>query len=337
MGKKKKDLTNLHLDLSNLKFYYGIPHCHTILSTGRGSPIEALEYGRHNGIDFMIITDHNGYLLDKISDKDSKLTKWQFLLKSIEKFNKKHDDFVGIAGFETHSDPWGDLNIINSNTYFRGTVNDINSLMLWLLAHQEAIVSINHPHKYIDKLTYNPYLNDYLKTIEVGNGSPPHKYVRYDKYYFSLLDKGWKIGAINSQDNHRINFGESENLTGIITNKLDVVSIIDAFKNYRTFSTESKTLKLYFTINSCFMGSTIECPNKSVLNFYIYAEDSKRTIQKIEIISKGGTIIKMVDDINLSKIKYMYSTESSGNEGWYIIKIYLTDNKQAMSSPIFIK
>lgn len=337
MGKKKRSVNRSELDLSNLKFYYGIPHCHTILSTGRGTPYEALEYGRKQGLDFMIVTDHNGYLYDQIADKDVKLSKWQFLFKSVEKFNKRHDDFVAIAGFETRSEPWGDLNIINSKTYFRGVVTDLNSLLLWLLADGNSLVSINHPHRSIEKLTYNEYLNQYLKTIELGNGSPPHKYSRHDKYYYSLLDKGWMLGAINSEDNHRINFGESENLTGIVANRLDKESILEAFKKNRTYSTESKTLKLYFTINSIFMGGILEKDIHDNLNFYVYAEDSNRIINKIQIISNSGIVVKEIDKINLQRIKYMCSLPKTTTNSWYVAKIFLDEKKEAISSPIFIK
>ncbi|SHI97155.1 hypothetical protein SAMN02745163_01139 [Clostridium cavendishii DSM 21758] len=337
MGKKKRRPNPLGLDFNNLNFFYGIPHCHTILSTGRGTPYEALEYGKRQGLNFMIITDHNGYLYDNILDKETVITKWRFLIRSIEKFNKKNEDFVAIPGFETRSEPFGDLNILNPKTYFTGIVNNINSLLLWLIADGSAIVSINHPHKSIEKLPISPYLNEYLKTIEVGNGSPPHKYSRHDKYYYNLLDKGFKLGAINSEDNHRINFGESENLTGLIANNLDTISIIDAFKKHRTYATESRTLKLYFTINSVFMGESIDRNSFDELNFYVYAEDSKRIINTIQIISNGGKVIHEICDINLKKIKYMYQLKLNKFNSWYIIKVFLDDKKEALSSPIFIK
>ena len=43
------------------KYYYGIPHCHTAYSTGRGTPLDAFEYGKENDLDFMFITDYNSF------------------------------------------------------------------------------------------------------------------------------------------------------------------------------------------------------------------------------------------------------------------------------------
>ncbi|MPQ44695.1 histidinol phosphatase [Clostridium tarantellae] len=337
MIKKRKLPEETNLNINDLKFYYGIPHCHTALSTGRGTPIEALEYGKKNGLDYMIITDHNGYLNEQIRDKDgSTLTKWKFLQKCLYKFNKKYDNFIALYGFESHSYPWGDLNIINADTYFNGTITNLNHFLLWLLSNENTLVSINHPHKTIEKLNFNLYLDKFICSIELGNGSPPNKYSRYDKYYFSLLDKGWHLGAINSQDNHRMNFGENENLTGIISTSLSKESIINAFKNRHCFSTESKTLKMFFTINSTFMGGNLTIYKNSNLDFYIYAEDSEKKINKIEILTNGGTIVKNLNNINLNRIKYIFKKNTCFQETWYIIKIYLEDKKNAISSPIFI-
>ncbi|MGL5244024.1 MAG: histidinol phosphatase, partial [Sarcina sp.] len=249
MVKKRKSFKTNKIDINNLKFYYGIPHCHTSLSTGRGTPMEALEYGKKNGLDYMILTDHNGYLKDTIRDKDGDiLSKWQLLSKSVSKFNKKYSNFIALYGFESHSSPWGDLNIINADSYFSGTITNLDHFLIWLISNENPLVCINHPHKSIEKLNFNLYLDNFISSIELGNGSPPNKYSRYEKYYFSLLDKGWHLGAINSQDNHRMNFGESENLTGIICENLTKDSIINAFKNGHSFSTESKTFKILFTI-----------------------------------------------------------------------------------------
>ena len=117
------------MSLKNYRFYYGIPHCHTSFSTGRGTPLEDLDYGRKNGLDFMVITDHNSYLSDTITVKNNKLTKWRVLRNVVEKYNKKHDGFVALLGFETRSNPWGDLNIVNTDNFFTGIVKDIRILL----------------------------------------------------------------------------------------------------------------------------------------------------------------------------------------------------------------
>lgn len=336
MSKKKRSSNNNSNDIniSNIKYYYGIPHCHSSLSTGTELPIEALEYAKHKGLDFMIITDANDSLTSSIEDKGDSLSKWKYLLKSIYRFNKRNEDFIALHGFESTSSPWGDFNIINTKSYFTGTVTNLNALAFWLLQDENSIVSINHPNKYIETLEYNPTLNQFINTMDIGNRNSQSEHARYEKYYFALLDKGWRLGAIHSLDTHKINLGETDNLTGIVCNSFDKSSLISAIKNRHTFSTESKTLKLYFTLNSVFMGG--EADNNTSLDFYIYAEDYSHKIERIQIITNSGTVIKDMPDINLNNVKYIYNKSSCNNEDWYLVKVFLSDNKLAISSPIFI-
>ena len=85
-----------------------------------------------------------------------------------------------------------------------------------MLNNNQAFVIINHPHKEIEKIQYNEIFNKFITSIEVYNGNPASKYTKHEKYYYQLLDRGWKLGAVNGQDNHRINFDQSDNLTAYI-------------------------------------------------------------------------------------------------------------------------
>lgn len=327
MGKNKS---------THLKYYYGVPHCHTAYSTGRGTPLEALEYSKNNGLDFIIITDHNSYLDKSASLTNKDITRWSSCKNIIDKFRKKNTDFLPIIGFETKTSSYGDFNIINSSTFFTGVVRNLNLLFLWMLNNPNSVVTINHPHKNILLLDYNEYLNKLITSIEVGNGCYPNKYVRYDKYYYCLLDKGWKLGAINSQDNHRMNFGDSENLTVILCENLNRDCVINAFRQRRTYSSESKTLKFIFKIDDYLMGDEI-INHSGRIRFKVFAEDVQRKINSIEIITNGAKTIKKISNINLNSIKYIYEHERSPKESWYVVKVYEDDNRIAISSPIFIK
>lgn len=333
MGKKPSDKSNV-LDLDSLKFYYGIPHSHSGFSTGRGTPIEAFDYARHNGLNFLILTDHNNYLTKTVRVKGNELSKWEAAKYLSARYNRKHENFLSIIGFESKTNPFGDINIVNSSRFFTGTVNNFQLLILWMLNNPTAFISINHPHRQIEHLEYNPILNKIITSIEVGNGSYPNKYMRYDKYYYCLLDKGWKLGAINGQDNHRLNFGDDENLTCIISRELTPSSLVSAFRERHTYSTESRSLILYFTINNVFMGSSVS-KNDTELNFSIFTQDPNYKISEIQIISNGGSIIKKIDDLNINRIKYLYKHEPNENETWYVIKVILASGKIAISSPIF--
>ena len=333
MGKKKSK-NNIVFDQNKIRFYYGIPHCHSNYSTGRETPTELYEYAAKCGLDYLFITDHNDFLNNK-SSKDGSSTKWQSLISICNKFKKSHDDFLPVVGFECKTQSYGDFNVINSKNFFTGTLKDLRLLTLWMINNPTAFISINHPHKNIMDIPYDPIFNNIITSIEVCNGNPSAKITYHEKYFFQLLDCGWKLGAINGQDNHRVNFDESDNLTVYIGNELSKEALIDAFRMHRTYSTESRFLRLYFTINNNFMGESIVTNNKK-LKFLIFAEDVKYRIKDIEIITNGGKLIKSINNINLNSIKYLYEHIPAENESWYVIKVYQSNGKIAITSPIFI-
>ncbi|WP_270214949.1 histidinol phosphatase [Clostridium butyricum] len=333
MAKKKISISNT-IDTNNLKFYFGIPHAHCAFSTGIGTPIEAFDYARHNGLDFLILTDHNNYLSKSVRIRGEEFTKWNASQYLSSRCNKKHENFLSVIGFESKTNLLGDINVVNPGIFFTGSVNNIQLLVLWMLNNPNAFISINHPHSSIEHLEFNPVLNKIITSIEVGNGSLPNKYQRYEKYYYKLLDKGWKLSAINGQDNHRLNFGDTENLTCVVANNLTIPSLIQAFREHHTYSTESRSLVMYFMINDLFMGSSIDSQSKE-LNFLIFAKDTNNKIIEIQILSNNGIIIKKISNLNLNRVRYIYKHEPENNERWYVIKVILENSKIAISSPIF--
>lgn len=331
MSKKKSKISNTEIDLNKLNFFYGVPHSHTTFSTGKGTPGECIEMAYRNDLDFLIITDHNNYL-----DKSPKLNKWQTTNKLVAKYNKKSSDFIVISGFEATSSSLGHFNIINSPNYFTGNVENITALMLWCLKDNNTLIFINHPHTNVLDIPLNKINNSLICSIELGNGTFGKKYTKHDKIYFSMLDKGWRLSAINGQDNHNLNIGKEENLTCIICNSLSKDNLIYGLKNHHTFSTESKSLKMYFTINNIFMGGTVTT-NESKLKFLIYIEDSIKKIDKLQIITSNNKIIKENSDLDLHKIKFIYEHRHALTEKWFVVKVTLYDKREAISSPIFIE
>ena len=333
MSKKKYVLNTNQVDINKLSFFYGIPHSHTNLSSNEASPMDYLEMAYKNDLDFIILTEHNNQLSKSFNSKNSN---WQHLIKLIHKFNKRSNNFLAIPGFEVNSTSFGHFNIINPKNYFIGDVDNITALVIWTLKDSHTLISLNHPTKSIENLEYNSFFNSCITSIELANGTYNKKYNKYDKIYYNLLDSGWKLSAINGQDDNKINIGKEENLTCVICNALTRDNIIYALRNHHSFSTESKSLKLYFTINSSFMGSTISCNPNDELKFFINAEDSHRKISKIHIISNTKKLVKEIANIDLHNVKFIYQQKANEDETWYVIKVILSDKREAISSPIFI-
>lgn len=332
---KSKHKNKVIFDQNKLKYYYGIPHCHSSYSTGKGTPLDLYEFAIKCGLDFLFVTDHNDFLANKTIVKERSFTKWEATNYFSNKIRKNEEDFLPIVGFECRTISFGDFNVINPSNFFTGAIKDLRLLTLWMLNNNQAFIIINHPHKEIGKIQYNEVFNKIITSIEVYNGNPASKYTKHEKYYYQLLDKGWKLGAVNGQDNHRINFDQSDNLTAYIANDLSRNSLIDAFRSHRTYSTESRFLKLHFSIDETFMGDTLSIYSSKV-KFSIFTEDIRYKIKEIQIISNGGTIIKKIEDINLNSIKYIYEHQSLNSETWYVIRVLQDENKTAVSSPIFI-
>jgi hypothetical protein len=329
LGRKKiKDIDNF--DKTNIKYYYGISNYDTIYSTGKASPIEAYEYAYKIGLNFMFTTDYNYYLSNEVYLKESKYSKFQGSKIYAARIRKKYTDFIPLVGFKCSTNSYGDINIINSNNFFTNILGDFKILALWMLNNIDAFITFSHPNKNTKLLPYNEVLNKLITSVEIND-----KIQKNDKYYYSLLDSGWLLGAISNYTNTLLNLSDSENLTACICNTLSTSNIISAFRERRTYSTESRYLKFYFTINDKFMGEEIFI-SSSKIRFMIFAEDIKYKIKELQIISNNGKTIRTIENINLNSIKYLYEHKKETNETWYIIKIIEDDNRVAFSSPIFI-
>ena len=335
MGRKKSYDIDI-FDKSNIRYYYGIANYDTVYSNGSLTPIEAYEYAYKVGLNFMFITDHNSYLSEDIYLRENSYSKFQASKIFSARIRKKYTDFIPLVGFKCTSSSYGDLNIINSNSFFSSNITDLKVLTLWMLNNIDAFITLNKANKNMKLLPYNEVINKIITSVEVSSKNIENKTIDSDKYYFNLLDAGWMLGAVNKENNNTFNLGTSESLTACLCNTLSTKNIISSFRERRTYSTESRYLKFYFTINDSLMGEEafLSSPN---IRFMIFAEDTKYKIKEIQIISNNGLIIKNIENINLNSIKYLYQHKKENNETWYIVKIIEDDNKIAYSSPIFIK
>lgn len=325
-------------------FYYGVPHAHTSYSDGIGTPTEAYEYARNNDLNFLIITDHLGRLIkselfdDKKSLYEGKLySNWEMLNIEADKINKKYSDFLALTGFEAKIKDYGDMNVISNINIPDKRRMTLKELYDWLCTDNAVIVSINHPRRNNETIPYSNKMNNFIKLMEVGNGSPPHKYRRSLDCYFDALANGWYIGAINGQDNHIANWGTPNNLTVVIADSLNVYSILNALKRRRVYSTESRTLKLTVSANNHCMGSILDLGKNDLLNLRIIAEDEVNSISKIEIISNSEDHPKEKLFENSYKAEWNLSLSVSTKSSWYVVKVIHTNKLIGLSSPIFTR
>lgn len=336
MGKHNKYDTINVFNLKDINVYYGIPNCYTSYSLGSSSLNDTLNYVYKNHFDFLMITDKNSFLPKPIYYNGNTITRWNYSCNLLKRFQKKKENFIVFQGFEAKIIPYGDINVINPNNFFIGDINDINLLIVWMIKNPDAFIIIKHPIKSILDLPYSKILNNIITSIEVCNGTFGVHYNRREKYYFKLLDLGWKLGAVNSLNTNNLDFGNNNNnVTGAILPKLSKGALIECFRKRNTFSSESRSLTFYFFANDILMGGIISS-NYDNINFSVFVEDKYYFIEKIDIITNEGQIIHSISNLKLNKIKYLYSHKLQENQTWFVVKIYQENGRIAISSPIFI-
>lgn len=330
-------------------FYYGIPHAHTCYSDGKGRPLDAFEYAKKKGLHFLFVSDHSNFLdgashsnyeYDSASKQymEKEGSQWHSTRKEAEFINSKYDSFSALRGFEMRWYFGGHINIINSPNYLNGKKQLLNprELSKWMISQGEIVSAINHPGRSFRMKQYIPEMDKLLNLIEVGNGAYPRPYIRTEDCYYRMLDMGWHLGAINGQDNHLDNWGDGDNLTVILAESLGTEELISAMKNRRTYSTETRTLKLKYKINNYWMGSVIHAARGDMLHFEISAEDEDNRIDKLQIITNGGKQVFEKTFGGEACIEWNFDLYVQAENPWYVVKVIHSNNKYGISSPVFV-
>ncbi|WP_244833099.1 histidinol phosphatase [Clostridium sp. BJN0001] len=332
MNKNKINNDNV-LTINDLKFFYGIPRCTSTSEHYNISTEQIFYYARNNGLNFIFLSDNNNLLLKRVSMQNKIMTKFEKMKYTALSYRRKHNHFIPLIGFQTSTSFLGNISIINSNTFFTGIAANIELFLLWCSYNNKSLIIISNNENNITNFNYNKYLNKIVQCIEVS-GSNKKNCSICEKNYYHMLDMGWELSAVSGGYKNILNSSNLHSTTCVLSQDFAKDSILNSFKLHRTYSTESLSLKFYFTINNHFMGGTIPKTDEKLF-FSIYAEDKNIKINSIFIISQNGIIIKRVENLNLNKVKYLYSHKPRMIEHWYIIKIVQENNKTAYSSPIF--
>ena len=318
--------------------FYGTLHNHSNVIEGIGTPSECYFYAREYGrLDFFGLADHD-FGIDSL--------KWNAIKEAAQKFNQD-GIFTTFWGFEWSSDV-GHVAVINANDYCSCKINPTNTfngLLNWLTTH-ECVAFFNHPGREdaegneFDHFTVVP--SEKFVGIELWNGRNDFSRYYYNDGYFpndgnksfyaEAIERGWRIGASGSEDNHRCDFGNyTQKRLAILADTLTRSALYEALKARRFFSTLDKNLALSFKIDGKEMGSIItsgEFPFKSRRRI-------RDEIFTMVQIYKNGSLFKVwntiTDEINIKDIL------QTADGDFYYVKVTQEDGDEAISSPIFIK
>lgn len=330
--------TLIHPTIGNYHIFYGSLHNHSLLSDGFGTADEAYRYARYQGgLDFFSLADH-GYSLTH--------DKWLMMKTAADKSNED-DCFVALWGFEWTSSWYGHCTITATEDYSTATNEDTKNfadLCRWLSV-RNGIAFVNHP----TSLTLDVYEQfdevptDKMVGIELWNKWSDFSVYYYNDglimddnlkgYYDELLTRGWKIGALGSDDNHGATWGTRTDFRmAILASRLTRDTIMTALRSRRFYSTLDKNIALSFTVDGKEMGSTVS-GNRHILRVRAYDMDNEVFTEVIIFDKNHYTAMHAL--LNTTAID-ISQTVTLDDNGYYYVKVTQADGDEAISSPVWI-
>lgn len=321
----------------DFNFYFGNLHAHTSYSDGMGTPSDAYSQVSTKGdMDFYALTEHGYYLQE--------LTNIHLWYKSIEEADSfyKAGEFVPLVGYEwTHAE--GHMNGYGTpKAASRDTQRNFTAFIDYL--HEfGGFAAFNHPNPEIqpnwNDFSYWSYADKVVSMIEVGSGAY-YRNTRNEPSYIKALDRGWKIGAVNNQDNHRDDWGSAANVrTGLIAKDLTRRSVMDAMRSMRTYATEDRNARVMITSGQSIMGDTIIFKGSGSglkFNLDIFAKDPDgETFSSIKLITNGGRVVGSVGQF--SGGTYSFTIEPNLDYNYYYAKLVQADGDTIITTPIWME
>ena len=153
------------------------------------------------------------------------------------------------------------------------SASSLQDFISWLGSHPDGLAFFNHPGKedYRGRefSHFTSAAADQIVGMELWNKGDGFNIFYYNDGYYpgdnkgffdEALERGWKIGAMGSGDNHSGTWGTAYPYRmAVLANNLTRSDILTAMRLRRFFSTLDKNLSLSFKINGREMGSTLSC------------------------------------------------------------------------------
>jgi hypothetical protein len=331
--------TRIHPVIGNYHVYYGSLHNHSLLSDGYGSADEAYRYARYQGkLDFFSLSDHAYTLVD---------AEWAIMKTAADNSNED-DQFVALWGFEWTSSWYGHCTVTGTGDFTSARDEDTKTFAdfcRWL-SSRDGIAFVNHPRSLTLDVyeQYDEVPTDRMVGIELWNKTNDFSWYYYNDglimddnqkgYYDELLSRGWKIGALGSDDNHYATWGTwTDFRMAILAPRLRRDDVMTALRSRRFYSTLDKNIALSFTIDGKEMGSTVS-GNRHTLRVQAYDMDNELFTEVI-IFDKNHDMA-MDARLNTGAVD-ISQTVTVGDDAYYYVKVTQEDGDEAISSPVWVE
>ena len=305
--------------------YFGEVHNHTAESDGSGTPEQAMEYARDVvGMDYFAVTEHSTYLIhDKYADQ----------IKTANRFNDP-GRFAALYGWEmtwNNSDGlWGHMNIIGTRNVILDRQNySLGRFYEWI-DKNGGIAMFNHPGYpwgNFDEYSIPANIaNKYAALAEI-------KSVGYDREYAHMLKRGYHVAPVYNDDAHLPKWGNANMCTGyVLAPYLSRENVMDAFRQRRTYSTSDRTLRMKYSINGKWLGSTLESPEELNVKVEISTEH-EMGIGNIQLMTVGEIVVAEIN-VGLRK-SYVWELKLAPEYPFYYVRIVGT-GRYTVSAPVWI-
>lgn len=325
---------------ADYNYYFGNLHSHTSYSDGVLTPTDAFMHARDGArLDFHAVTDHGYYMQEA--------TNLHLWYKALEEADAIYEPgrFVSLVGFEwTFTD--GHMNGFDTPTAASRDTQRNMQAYIDFLVHYGGIGVFNHPSYDIqpnwDDFLYRGDGDRQVALLEVGSGPYRHN-IRNERAYRRALERGWHVGAVSSQDNHRADWGTAApTRTGVAARELTREALVDAMRSMRTYATEDANVRVLFESGDMPMGGSVKLirnPEGSFqpVQFEIYIEDPDRTdvVTKVEVIGNGRTVWEARPGTSGAYREHISLTPTS-SYNWFYVRAVQADDDVIVTSPIWV-
>ncbi|OPZ51059.1 MAG: hypothetical protein BWY92_00435 [Firmicutes bacterium ADurb.BinA052] len=334
-------------------YYFGNLHSHTSYSDGVLTPSDAFRHARYAAkMDFHAVTDH-GYYMQEATN----LHHWFLAHEEADQFYEP-GRFVTLVGYEwTFTD--GHMNGFDTpRAASRDTQRNLTAFFEFLSEH-DGIGVFNHPNYDIqpnwNDFEYRGLGDKQVSLIEVGSGPYRHN-VTNERAYRRALDRGWRVGAVSSQDNHRADWGTAApTRTGLIAPELTREAVLSAMRDMRTYATEDSNVRVLFASGDSVMGDEIAITPDAVMSgksveFRVYVADPDEAdrLETVQIVSNGGEVVW--EDVPgrvhpgganqageaVGAYEAIVALTPKSAYSWYYLRAVQSDGDVIVTSPIWV-
>lgn len=329
--------------------FFGNVHGHTIFSDGMGTPQQAYEKAREDGLDFFATSEHAVQL---------SLLPWGntwWLSRVITDLYNDPGNFVTLYVYEWSSVIYGHINVIGTedlSTSFASDTYTPEKLYAWLQDREEAVGRFNHPAR-TSPFTFEHFEFDRpngkrnMVGIEVFNKDKNIQnhlhHTGFDSdpesnHFEEALNLGWDLGIAGGQDDHQAQWGALKHaVTGIWATELTRAGIYDAYRNRRTYATEDRNLSLSFKVDGNEMGSRLPVPTSGSAQAVIRVIDPDGLSRKIELYRNGVKIQEAPPPtVDPNDATVTWTLNPNAGDYYYVVTVDSVP-EYAVSSPIWFQ